>query len=82
MDQNADAACIVNVGFVRVWNRANRGELSGSAGPADAAASAIVLSDIATQHSVEASQCRETEQQLTGLQDWIRKQQAVHAEAQ
>ena len=82
VDQKADVACPVPDGFVRLWNGANRGVLPGSAGSADAPASAVVLSDIAAQHSVEASQCRETEQQLSDLQDWIRKQQAIHAEAQ
>lgn len=82
VDQHADAACAVPDAFVRLWNGANRGQLPDAARPADASASAVVLSDIARQHGVEASQCRETEQQLSSLQDWIRQQAAAYAEAE
>ena len=81
VDQNADAACPVPDGFVWLWNGANRGQLPASARAADASAGDVVLSDIARQHGIEASQCRENEQQLTSLQGWIRQQEAAHAEA-
>ncbi|MDR3429680.1 hypothetical protein [Silvimonas sp.] len=82
VDQKADAACVVPDGFVRLWNGANRGELPRPAGVADASASAVVLSDIAAEHSLEATECRETGQQLLSLQDWINRQRALHAETE
>jgi len=70
----------VNIGFVRVWNAANAGvPLSGAPGPADAEPSGVVDHDIAAQHAAEAALCRATENQLAGLQQWIRSQQAVMA---
>lgn len=71
--ENADRDCPVPDGFVRLWNGANRGELPAPDGAADEAASAVVLSDIATQHGREAKQCRETEEQLIELQNAVRE---------
>lgn len=71
--QDADRRCPVPAGFVRLWNGANRGELPAPDGSADEAASAVVLSDIATQHGREAEQCRATEEQLIALQDAVRE---------
>jgi hypothetical protein len=34
--------------------------------------SEIKLSDVILQHNVEATVCKETEQQLKSLQDWVR----------
>jgi hypothetical protein len=73
-----DARCTVNDGFVSVWNLSNQGELPGPPGPADAAPSAVVLSDIATQHTRESTQCRAVEAQLIALEAWITKQCAIH----
>lgn len=72
-----DARCTVNVGFVELWNRTNSGTIPDSAGQSNEAASPIVLSDIATQHSIEATICHRTENQLISLQDWVREQQKV-----
>lgn len=67
-----DATCTVNNGFVRMWNDANKGKISEATRNSDAATSAIILSDIATQHVKEAGICRETEEQLISLQEWIK----------
>lgn len=72
-----DAACTINSGFVRLWNDANKGEVSESSAGADAAPSGVVLSDVATQKATEAKLCRETEQRLISLQEWVREQQAL-----
>lgn len=72
--QADDARCAVPAGFVRLWNAANRGIDPGTAADPDASAGALVLSDVAAQHAVEAEQCRVTEEQVIGLQDWIREQ--------
>lgn len=75
-----DSACTINNGFVRLWNDANKGEVSESPAGADGAPSGVVLSDVATQKAVEAKLCRETEQRLISLQDWILQQQALWEE--
>lgn len=72
-----DARCAVPAGFVRLWNAANRGSDPGTAGGPDASAGAVVLSDVAAQHAGEAEQCRATEEQLIGLQDWVRSQRSL-----
>ncbi|SMC24208.1 hypothetical protein SAMN02745857_01774 [Andreprevotia lacus DSM 23236] len=76
----ADAAAPVPVGFVRLWNGANRGELPEPAGAADEATAAVVLTDIAAQHGIEARQCRAVEVQLIELQEWLRQQLALSDE--
>jgi hypothetical protein len=73
VSQDADHHCPVPAGFVRLWNGANRGELPAPDGPADAAASPVVLTDIAAQHGREAEQCRAVEEQLIALQDAVRE---------
>lgn len=75
-----DSACTINNGFVRLWNDANKGEVSESPAGTDGAPSGVSLSDVATQKAIEAKLCRETEQQLISLQDWILQQQALWEE--
>lgn len=75
--READRRCPVPAGFVRMWNAANSGIDPGAPGDSDAATSPVVLSDVATQHAREAEQCRETEEQLIGLQYWIKVQYKV-----
>lgn len=67
-----NARCRINVGFVSVWNGATRGVLPAAASSADAAASPVQLSDVATQHVRDAQVCRASQAQLTALQDWVR----------
>lgn len=72
-----DAACVINGGFVRLWNDANQGAVSDPAGGADAAPSAVELSEVGRQKAVEAKLHRETEAQLIALQEWVRVQSKV-----
>lgn len=72
-----DSNCTINNGFVRLWNEANTGEVSEPSAGADEAASGVVLSEVATQKGYEAKLCRETEQRLISLQEWVRQQQAL-----
>lgn len=74
---DADAACTINNGFVRLWNDSNAGEVSDSASGADAASSEVVLSDVGAQKAIEAGICRETEERLIALQEWVLKQSEV-----
>jgi hypothetical protein len=70
--QQDDDRGVINVGFVRLWNAANTGNPPSAAGAADAQASSVRLSDVAIQHGLEASQCRAVEEQLIGLQEWVK----------
>ena len=71
-----NAQCVINNGFVRLWNAANTGvQLPDAASPADGEASGVVLSDVATQHSDESTYTRHLEVQLETWQDWATGQQ-------
>lgn len=73
--QDNDNQCIVPDGFRLLWNASNRGEtVSEASRYIDENPNNVVLSDIARQHSKESENCRETEQQLIHLQDWVREQ--------
>ena len=74
----ADAACSINSGFVRLWNSANSGvPISPDPGGADAAASGVELSEVVTQHIAEATYTRGVEDQLIKLQDALSAAQAI-----
>lgn len=75
-----DSNCTINNGFVRLWNDANTGQVSEPSAGADAAPSGVVLSEVATQKGYEAKLCRETEQRLISLQEWVREQEALSAQ--
>ena len=66
----ADAACSVNRGFVRLHDAATAGDLPKPAGDADAAASGVALSAVAGTVADNYRICRENAEQLTALQDW------------
>ncbi len=66
----ADAACSVNRGFVRVHDAAAQGTLPAAAGDADAAASGIALSAVAGTVAANYQTCHENAEQLRGLQAW------------
>jgi hypothetical protein len=72
-----DVQCMVNTGFVRMWDDANSSSISSSSGNSDETASTVILSEVATQHAKEALICNETEQQLLSLQEWVREQQSI-----
>lgn len=73
-----DAACIINNGFVSLWNRANQGTIPEAASAIDGAPSEVRLSEVASQHGAEALVCRETETKLEALQDWVREQERIN----
>lgn len=66
----ADAACTVNRGFVRLHDAAAAGELPTTTGDTDAAASDIALSVVATTVAANYQTCHETAEQLRALQEW------------
>ncbi|RMX18080.1 hypothetical protein EBQ34_03190 [Vandammella animalimorsus] len=68
----ADAACTVNRGFVRLHDAAAAGELPTSTGDSDAAASGLALSTVAGTVTANYQTCHETAERLKALQEWIR----------
>ena len=68
----ADAACTVNRGFVRLHDAAAAGELPTSTGDSDAAASSLALSTVATTVAANYQTCHENAEQLRALQGWVR----------
>jgi hypothetical protein len=70
--------CIVNNGFVQLWNDANEMQLSNSPSSTNEGASLVILPDIAAQHAVEANLYQQQYEQLKALQDWIRGEQKAY----
>jgi hypothetical protein len=69
----ADAACTINRGFVRLHDAAAAGELSEPARDADAAAAGIALSTVAGTVAANYQSCHENAEQLRALQVWVRE---------
>mgnify|MGYP000164804806 CR=1 FL=1 len=67
----ADAACTINRGFVRLHDAAAAGELPEPATDADAAAAGIALSTVAGTVVANYQTCHETAEQLRALQEWV-----------
>jgi hypothetical protein len=67
----ADAACTINRGFVRLHDAAAAGELPEPARDADAAAAGLALSAVATTVTANYQTCHENAEQLRALQVWI-----------
>ncbi len=69
----ADAACTINRGFVRLHDAAAAGELPEPARDADEAAAGIALSAVAGTVAANYQTCHENSEQLRALQTWIRE---------
>ena len=67
----ADTACTIHRGFVRLHDAAAAGELPGPAGDTDAAAAGIALSDVAGTVAANYQTCHENAEQLRALQAWV-----------
>ncbi len=67
----ADAACTINRGFVRLHDAAAAGELPEPAGDADAPAAGIALSAVAGTVAANYQTCHENAEQLKALQTWV-----------
>ena len=68
----ADAACSINRGFVRLHDAAAAGELPEPARDADAASAGIALSAVAGTLTANYQTCHENAVQLRALQEWAR----------
>lgn len=71
----ADAACTINRGFVRLHDAAAAGELPEHARDADAAPAGISLSAVAGTIADNYQTCHENAEQLRALQEWVRDMQ-------
>ncbi len=69
----ADAACTINRGFVRLHDAAAAGELPEPARDADAAAAGIALSAVAGTVAANYQTCHENAEQLRALQAWVER---------
>ena len=69
----ADAACTINRGFVRLYDAAAAGELPEPARDADAASAGIALSAVAGTVAANYQTCHENAEQLRALQTWVRE---------
>ena len=73
----ADAACAINRGFVRLHDAAAAGELPEPARDADAAAAGLALSAVAGTVAANYQTCHENAEQLRALQAWVREMGAA-----
>lgn len=69
----ADAACVLSRGFVRLHDAAAAGVVPEPAGGPDASPAGIALSTVAGTVADNYQRCRENAEQLIGLQAWIRE---------
>lgn len=67
----ADAACTINRGFVRLHDAAAAGELPEPIRDADAAAAGLTLSAVAGVVVANYQACHENAEQLRALQQWL-----------
>lgn len=67
----ADAACTINRGIVRLHDAAAAGELPDPARDADASAAGIALSAVAGTVAANYQTCHENAEQLRTLQAWV-----------
>ncbi len=67
----ADAACTINRGFVRLHDAAAAGELPEPARDVDAAPADLALSAVAGTVAANYQTCHENAEQLRALQGWV-----------
>ncbi|CAJ9992551.1 signal peptide protein [Burkholderia pseudomallei] len=72
VDREADRACVVPVGFVRVHDGAAANVPVGDPGSADAAPSGVALSAVAATVAGNYTTCHENAEQLIALQARVR----------
>lgn len=73
----ADSECPVTLGYVRVFNDAAHGPVPDASTGPDDSPSGVALSDVAKTTVQNFGQYDQVSEQLKGLQDWVRQQQAI-----
>jgi hypothetical protein len=71
----ADAACVLSRGFVRLHDAAAAGHIPEPAGGTDASPAGIALSSVARTVADNYERCNENAEQLIALHAWIRQMQ-------
>ena len=71
VSQEADAACVLSRGFVRLHDAAAAGVVPEPAGGPDASPAGIALSTVAGTVADNYQRCHENAEQLIALQSWI-----------
>lgn len=75
----ADAACTVPLGLIRVWDDAVHQPVPDASAGADDAPSGLACSDLAKAFVEAAGQYDAVSHQLMALQDWVRQQREIAA---
>jgi hypothetical protein len=70
--------CVVNNGFVQLWNDTDKMQLSNAPSSINEGASPVILSDIAAQHVRESNLYWQQYEQLKALQDWVAQEQKAY----
>lgn len=73
----ADAACVLSRGFVRLHDAAATGSIPDPASGLDAAPAGIALSTVAGTVADNYQRCHENSEQLSALQKWVVSQTEV-----
>lgn len=73
-----NAQCVINNGFVELWNAANQMRIPDTTTTFNEKPSNVILTDVAAEHAKEAQIQHETEQQLISLQEWVKAQQKLY----
>jgi bifunctional pyridoxal-dependent enzyme with beta-cystathionase and maltose regulon repressor activities len=73
----ADAACTINHGFVRLHDAAAAGQLPEPAADADAPTPGLALSAVAETVASNYQTCFENAEQLKALQTWVKQMQEM-----
>jgi len=73
----ADAACTINRGFVRLHDAAAAGELPTAPADADAPTAGLALSAVAATVAANYQTCHENAERLRALQGWVRQMLAA-----
>lgn len=73
----ADAACVLHRGFVRLHDAAAANQVPDAPGTTDAAPAGIALSTAAGTITDNYERCHENAEQLTALQLWISEMTAA-----
>jgi hypothetical protein len=78
VDREADRACTVPVGFVRLHDAAAANLPAGNPGPADAAPAGVALSEVSRTVAENYTRCHETAEQLIALQARLRSAEELN----
>lgn len=74
---DADIACVLPIGFIRLDNDDAAGHLFETPRSYDAVAAGITLSKAGATNAENNQRCRENSTELIGLQDWVRLMKSI-----